>query len=157
MKKMNKLAAVGIAAALVLSGCSGGKSAAEKYPERDINMTVPFNPGGSTDLTGRVVGEAMGRNLDTNFVVTNTPGAGGSVGTQSVLSAKQDGYTILADGMLSFTSMPVMGLLDTVPEDWDIWLATFTPNIVAVGKDSPYQTMDDLLNAMKEKPGEVTA
>lgn len=157
MKKMNKLAAVGIAAALVLSGCSGGKSAAEKYPERDINMTVPFNPGGSTDLTGRVVGEAMGRNLDTNFVVTNTPGAGGSVGTQSVLSAKQDGYTILADGMLSFTSMPVMGLLDTVPEDWDIWLATFTPNIVAVGKDSPYQTMEDLLNAMKEKPGEVTA
>ena len=67
MKKMNKLVAVGIAAALVLSGCSGGKSAAEKYPERDINMTVPFNPGGSTDLTGRVVGEAMGRNLDTNF------------------------------------------------------------------------------------------
>lgn len=157
MKKRNKLFVAALALTLLATGCSGGKSAADKYPERDINMTVPFNPGGSTDLTGRVVGEAMGRNLNTNFVVTNTPGAGGSVGTQSVLTAKNDGYTILADGMLSFTSMPVMGLLETMPDDWDMWLATFTPNVVVVRKDSPYQTMDELLAAMKENPGQITA
>ena len=155
-KRMLTLLAAVSAAAMAVTGCAGG-SAADKYPQRDINMTVPFNPGGSTDLTGRVVGEAMGRQLNTNFVVTNTPGAGGSVGTQSVLSGKKDGYTVLADGMLAFTSMPVLDTLNTKPDDWDIWLATFTPNVIAVGKDSPYNTIEDLITAMKENPGEITA
>lgn len=157
MKKVNCVIAGALAAILAVSGCSGGQSAADKYPQRDINMTVPFNAGGSTDLTGRVVGEAMGRNLGVNFVVTNTPGAGGSVGTQNVLNAKKDGYTLLADGLLSFTSMPVMGLSDAQPADWDIWLATFTPNIIAVRADSPYETIEDLLKDMRERPGEVSA
>lgn len=156
MKKFISVLAIVMVVAMLATGCGAG-SAADKYPQRDINMTVPFNPGGSTDLTGRVVGEAMGRNLGVNFVVTNTPGAGGSVGTQSVLSKKTDGYTILTDGMLAFTSMPVMGTLDTRPDNWDMWMATFTPNVVAVRADSPYQTMDDLLTAMKENPGQITA
>ena len=62
MRKRGLIVLAAMAAAVLVSGCSGG-SAAGKYPERDINMTVPFNAGGSTDLTGRVVGEAMGRNL----------------------------------------------------------------------------------------------
>lgn len=157
MKKFTTFLAAAMAVAMLATGCSAGQPAADKYPERDINMTVPFGAGGSTDLTGRVVGEAMGRDLGVNFSVTNTPGAGGSVGTQSVLRAKNDGYTVLADGLLSFTSLPVMGLLDTMPDAWDIWLATFTPNVIAVSKDSPYQTIDDLIAAMKANPGQITA
>ena len=156
MRKRGLIVLAAMAAAVLVSGCSGG-SAAGKYPERDINMTVPFNAGGSTDLTGRVVGEAMGRNLGVNFVVTNTPGAGGSVGTQSVLNAKKDVYTMLADGLLSFTSMPVMDTLKTLPDEWDIWLATFTPNIIAVKADSPYETIEDLLQAMRDDPGQISA
>ncbi len=156
MRKRGLIVLAAMAAAVLVSGCSSG-SAADKYPERDINMTVPFNAGGSTDLTGRVVGEAMGRNLGVNFVVTNTPGAGGSVGTQSVLNAKKDGYTMLADGLLSFTSMPVMDTLKTLPDEWDIWLATFTPNIIAVKADSPYETVEDLLQAMRDDPGQISA
>lgn len=186
MKLFPRLAALAAATALLVAGCGGGTTgggassapaggettatttttsgtqttsgggATTDYPTRDINMTVPFNPGGSTDLTGRIVGEAMGNDLGVKILVTNTPGAGGSVGTQTVLNAKNDGYTILADGMLAFTSMPVMDTLQTMPADWDFWLATFTPNIVAVPKDSPYQTLDDLVQAMKDKPGEVT-
>lgn len=159
------------ATVLMLSACSGGTSgdagspgsqtsagagSGIDYPTRDINMTVPFNPGGSTDLTGRIVGEAMGDDLGVKFIVTNTPGAGGSVGTQTVLNARNDGYSILADGMLAFTSMPVMDTLQTMPEEWEFWLATYTPNIVAVPANSPYQTLDDLLQAMADRPGEVT-
>ncbi|QIK73413.1 tripartite tricarboxylate transporter substrate binding protein [Propioniciclava coleopterorum] len=162
MKRMVKLAAVVAAAALALTGCSGngagspGGGAGTDYPKRDIGVTVPFNAGGSTDLTARTVGEAMGTSLKTKVMVTNTPGAGGSVGTQTVMNAKNDGYSILADGMLAFTSMPVMGTLTTMPKDWDFWLATFTPNVIAVQKDSPYQTLDDLIQAMKDKPGQVS-
>lgn len=165
MKKIQKILVATMALAMLVTGCSsntpaeGNKpsGAADKYPARDINMTVPFNAGGSTDLTGRVVGEAMGRNLGVNFVVTNTPGAGGSVGTQSVLTAKLDGYTMLVDGMLAFTSMPVMDTLKTMPDDWDMWMATFTPNVIAVKGDSPYETLEDLIADMQARPGEVTA
>lgn len=127
------------------------------FPTRDINVTVPFGAGGSTDLTARTVGDAMGAHFENKIVVTNTPGAAGSVGTQSVMNSKQDGYTLLADGILSFTSMPIMGTLETLPKDWDFWLATYTPNVIAVPASSPFQTIDDLVQGMKDNPGAVSA
>lgn len=158
MQKIKKALVITSAIALLgVAGCSDGGGGESDFPERDINVTVPFDAGGSTDLTARIVGEAMGSHFGEKIVVTNTSGAAGSVGTQSVLNAKHDGYTLLADGMLSFTSMPIMGTLDTMPEDWDFWLATFTPNIIAVAADSPYETIDDLLQAMKDDPGKISA
>lgn len=157
--RKTKALAIVAAVALLGAGCSnqGADAGGENFPERDINVTVPFNAGGSTDLTARIVGEAMGTHFGNKIVVTNTPGAAGSVGTQSVMNADLNGYTLLADGMLSFTSMPVMGTLDTMPQDWDFWLATFTPNIIAVPADSPYMTIDDLITAMKDNPGDISA
>jgi tripartite-type tricarboxylate transporter receptor subunit TctC len=72
------------------------------------------------------------------------------------MKAEKDGYNILANGMLSLSTLPVLGYADTTPKDWDFYLATFTPNVLAVRKDSPYQTAQDLLDAMKAKPGEIT-
>lgn len=155
--RFTKISVAVAAVALLASGCADQGSDAASYPERDISVTVPFNAGGSTDLTARTVGEAMGEHFGNEVVVTNTPGAAGSVGTQSVLNATHDGYTLLANGMLAFTSMPVMGTLDTMPADWDIWLATFTPNVIAVPADSPYETIEDLVQAMEENPGEISA
>ncbi|MGO1172707.1 MAG: tripartite tricarboxylate transporter substrate binding protein [Actinomycetaceae bacterium] len=157
MRTISRTLATAAAVALVATGCAGDDGGGESYPERDINVTVPFGAGGSTDLTARTVGEAMGNHYGNEVIVTNTPGAAGSVGSQNVLNAQQDGYSVLANGMLAFTSMPVMGTLDTMPEDWDFWLATFTPNIIAVPADSPYETIDDLLTAMEESPGEISA
>lgn len=151
------VAAVVVVAAVAWPSIKGMIGGGDKYPSRDVNITVPFNPGGSTDLTGRALAEAMGKSLGTNFVVTNTPGAGGSVGSLAVYNANKDGYSILADGMLAFTSMAVMDTMKTTANEWDIWLATFSPNVIAVRKDSPYQTMDDLIKALKENPGQVTA
>lgn len=158
MRTITKTIAIAAAVGLAATGCSSASGDdAAAFPERDINVTVPFNAGGSTDLTARTVGEALGTHFGNEIIVTNTPGAGGSVGTQSVMNATHDGYTLLADGMLAFTSMPVMGTVETMPADWDFWLATFTPNIIAVPADSPYETIEDLLQAMEESPGEVTA
>jgi len=126
------------------------------YPTRDVNLRVPYNPGGSTDLTARALGESMGKILGTTFMVTNTPGAGGALGSTAVKNAPKDGYNILANGMLAFASMAVLDTLETTTDEWDFWLATFTPNVVAVRKDSPYETMDDLINALKENPGKIT-
>ncbi|MGC5615987.1 Bug family tripartite tricarboxylate transporter substrate binding protein [Georgenia sp. Z1491] len=157
MRRINQVMAGAAAVALVTAGCAGDDDPGANFPERDINVTVPFNAGGSTDLTARTVGEAMGSHYDNEIVVTNSPGAAGSVGTQTVMNAGQDGYSLLANGMLAFTSMPVMGTLETMPSDWDFWLATFTPNIIAVPADSPYESIEDLLAAMEGNPGEVSA
>lgn len=159
MKNKKSLMAVGaIVVVAVVAGVAYQQIAnkTDKYPSRDINMVVPYNPGGSTDLTGRALGEAMGKSLGTNIVVTNTPGSGGSIGALTVEKADKDGYNVLANGMLAMTAMPVLGYTESTHNDWEFWLATFTPNVLAVRKDSPYQTAEELLQAMKENPGVLT-
>lgn len=151
-KWMVALAAVLTVAMVGVTGCQKEKP----YPSRDINLVVPWNPGGSTDLTGRAMADAMGKSLGTNIVVTNTPGSGGSVGALTVQKADKDGYNILANGMLALTAMPVLGYTESTHRDWDYYLATFTPNVLAVRKDSPYQTAQDLLDDLAARPGEVT-
>lgn len=128
----------------------------EAYPTRTINLTVPYNPGGSTDLTARALAAPMSKTLGVSIQVNNTPGAGGAAGSNVVQNATLDGYSILANGMLAFSSMPVLGTTTVTFREWDIWLATFTPNIIAVRADSPYKTLDDLLADMKARPGKVT-
>ncbi len=128
----------------------------EAYPTRDISLTVPYNPGGSTDLTARALAAPMGNKLGVAITVTNTPGAGGATGSNIVAGAPVDGYTMLANGMLAFSSMPVLGTTTKTFREWDIWLATFTPNVIAVRADSPYKTLDDLLADLKARPGQVT-
>ena len=97
--KKSLMAVAGIVVVALAAGViyqqTGNKT--DKYPSRDINMVVPWNPGGSTDLTGRALADAMGKSMGTNIVVTNTPGSGGSVGSLTVQKAEKDGYNILAN------------------------------------------------------------
>ena len=129
----------------------------ENWPNKNINMTVPYNAGGTTDLTGRALANGMGKVLGVTINVVNTPGAGGSAGTLNVQNAKVDGYTMLANGMLAFCTMPINGFTDKTFRDWDIWIATYAPNAIIVPKNSPYNTIEDLINAIKAKPGQITA
>ena len=126
------------------------------YPDKAINLIVPYGPGGTTDLTARAIANGMSNFLNVTINVNNVAGAGGSVGTLQVENGKNDGYTILANGMLALTTMPVNGYTDKTYKDWDIWLATYAPNAIVVPADSPYQTIVDLVEDMKARPGEVT-
>lgn len=129
----------------------------ETYPTKNINLTVPYGAGGTTDLTARALANAMGEKLGVTINVVNTPGAGGSAGTLNVQNAKNDGYTLLANGMLSFCTMPINGYTDKTYRDWDIWIATYAPNVIVVPKDSPFNTIQDLIEAIRQNPGQITA
>src|SRR5438067_13935166 len=82
---------------LVLAALTGtfGSATAQVYPSRPITMVVPLAPGGSTDVIGRIMAEAMRPRLGQAVIVENTAGAGGTIGVGRVARATPDGYTIL--------------------------------------------------------------
>ena len=151
---MKKVLAMALALVLVLSLCS--VIACAEYPDKAINLIVPYGAGGTTDLTARAIANGMADKLGVTINVNNVAGAGGSVGTLQVETGKNDGYTILANGMLALTTMPVNGYTEKTYKDWDIWVATYAPNAIVVPANSAYQTIEDLVKDMQARPGEVT-
>lgn len=123
----------------------------------EITLVVPFSTGGATDLTARGLASGMKRTSGLQMKIENFPGTSGADGTKYVLDHKEDGNVMLVNGMLAFTSLPVNDLVETTFRDWDIWLATYSPNVIVVSKNSPYKTIEDLVSAMRERPGEIRA
>ena len=80
------------AAAMILPASA---DAVEAFPNRPIRLIVPYPPGGGTDIVGRVLGEKLGASLGRPIVVDNRGGAGGVLGTEIVVKAAPDGYTLL--------------------------------------------------------------
>src|SRR5205809_7385588 len=80
-----------LAALLVASAAS-----AQSYPNRAVKVIVPWTPGQATDIAARVVAERLQHSLGQPFVIENKPGAGGAIGTEAVVKAAPDGYTLLA-------------------------------------------------------------
>src|SRR5262245_46717716 len=67
---------------------------AQAYPSRPVRLIVPFGPAGATDITARLVGQWLSERLGQQFIIENRPGAGGNVGTEAVVHATPDGYTL---------------------------------------------------------------
>ncbi len=89
------IAAVVAASGLILG--VGGPAAAQTYPSRPITMIIPLAPGGSTDVLGRIMAQAMGATLGQPVVVENTAGAAGTIGVTRAERAAPDGYTIYGE------------------------------------------------------------
>lgn len=161
MKKQQII--IGVAAVAIIGLAVGWpkispmfKGAQAQFPSKDITLIVPYAPGGGTDLTTRAVANEMSKALGKNISVVNTPGASGSVGTINVWNAPHDGYTIMGNGFMSFSSYPVMGYTEQTYRDWNIWIAAFSPNIIAVKPDSKYQDISQLIKGFKDNPGNVS-
>ena len=148
---MKKTLALILAVILVLA-CFAGCGAEEKFPSRNINMIVPFGAGGATDLICRTLAAEMEKELGVSIAVTNMPGSASAIGTEYVYNeCEHDGYTILGYPT-DITSIKVMGQSTLTYEDWNaLYIATAVPTSIIVPKDSEYQTLADLIAAMKEK------
>ncbi len=128
---------------------------AKAYPNKQINMIIPYGAGGTTDLTGRRLALALEKQLGQAIVVINQAGASGSIATKTVLDAKPDGYTIFytAD---SLGTQRVTGLSDFSYDDFSPIMAVVDdPKVIVVAKDSKYDNLEDLINDMKENKGKV--
>jgi tripartite-type tricarboxylate transporter receptor subunit TctC len=129
------------------------------YPTQPINMIVPFPPGGGTDLSARILAPVMEKYLPegTSIIVVNRGGGGGEVGATAIAQAEPDGYTI---GMMNVpNTMMKPHERDTfydVHSFVPIANMVFDPAALAAGPDSEFQTLEDVVQAARERPGEIT-
>jgi len=133
--------------------------AQDSYPNKPINFIVPYAAGGGADSRSRQIAQKMSVILKQPIIVDNKPGAGGNIGTEMIARAAPDGYTI---GMGNFAPMAVNKTLftnlryDPESDVTPIVLIEKGPLVLVVNPKSPYKTLQDIINAAKAKPGELT-
>jgi len=128
-----------------------------QYPQRPVQLIVPWGAGGGTDATARIIGALMERELKQPFNVVNRTGGSGVVGHDAIARAPADGYTI---GLITveITMMHHVGLTQLKHTDYTpIGLVNADPAGVNVRVDSPYKSVKDLLAAIKANPGKFKA
>jgi tripartite-type tricarboxylate transporter receptor subunit TctC len=128
-----------------------------EYPERPVQIVIPYGPGGATDLSARALATALGSQSEQPFVLVNRTGAGGATGSAAVANAKPDGYTVLAARVGSHTVNPAMKA--NLPYKLDdfrfVGVYEINPVVCAVSADSDIESMEDLIEKVKEDPGAV--
>ena len=132
---------------------------AEWSPRRPVNVVLPYSAGGGTDAFARAVAAAVEAEglLDVPLVVTNKPGAGGITGATEAAGARPDGQTMMITSAGSFLLTSMLKDTPVSPlEDYEIvaQIGDLDPAIL-VPAGSPHETLDDLVNAMKENPGSL--
>lgn len=131
---------------------------AQTYPNQPIQMIITLSPGDTVDLAGRVIGAEMSKILKTPVVVVNKPGGGGTLGAETVVRSKKDGYTLLfgINGIyyahaVNPESVPYDPLTDLDP----LCSPVSVPMALPVLADSPWKSFQELMNYMKQNPGKV--
>ena len=136
-----------------------GVASAQNYPwkpTKPITIIVPWGAGGSTDQVVRLLAKEIEGALKQSVVIVNQPGASGSIGTKAVLEAPKDGYTWGSGAAKDAGTYAVTGLLNTKLDDWHLFLGVINSSVIGVNPNTPYKSVDDLIKAMKAKPGGVT-
>ena len=146
------LIVVGLSALASLSSAS-----ALDYPTRPVRFVVGYPPGGATDILARLIGQRLSEKLGQQFVIENKPGAGNNIGTESVVNAEPDGYTVLLVNPANYINTSLYANLrfnfvrDIAP------IASFNrvPNVMTVNKDVPANTVAEFIAYVKANPGKV--
>lgn len=144
-------------AALALSIGFASQSFAAEYPTKDIRMIIPWGAGGGTDGIVRKLGTIAEKDLGQSIYAENIEGGISATGIMQVMKARPDGYTLGALTYDSVVTVPWQGLLPTYKLDKLKLIARVTsePDAIIVDADSPYQSIDDLIAAAKENPGQI--
>jgi tripartite-type tricarboxylate transporter receptor subunit TctC len=130
---------------------------AQAYPARSVRIVVPVAAGGANDVTARLIGQWLSEHLRQQFVIENRPGAGSNVGTEAVIRASPDGYTLLIAGSAAAINATLFGSLnfnfirDTAP----IASIVDVPQIMQVNPAVPAQSVPEFIAYAKANPGKI--
>jgi tripartite-type tricarboxylate transporter receptor subunit TctC len=129
---------------------------ADDYPNRPVRLIIPFPPGGSNDVVGRLVAQQLTAKLGQQVYVDNRGGAGGTIGTEACATAAPDGYTICVISIAHAVNPALYTLkYDPIKSFTPISIFATGPNVLVVNPTSPIKSVKDLLALAKEKPGEL--
>jgi tripartite-type tricarboxylate transporter receptor subunit TctC len=127
------------------------------YPTRPIRWVVPYTPGGGTDITARIIGQWLSERLGQQFIIENKPGAGNNIGTETVVTAPPDGYTLLlvnpanAINATLYRKLSFNFLRDITP----VAGIMRVPNVMEVNPEVPAKTVAEFIAYAKANPGKI--
>jgi tripartite-type tricarboxylate transporter receptor subunit TctC len=127
------------------------------YPTRPVHWVVGYPAGGTTDIIARLVGQWLSERLGQQFIIENKPGAGNNIGTQAVINAPPDGYTVLlvnpanAINATLYQKLPFNFLRDTAP----VGGIMRVPNVMEVNPAVPAKTVAEFITYAKANPGKI--
>ena len=137
--------------AAAVSVPSGAMAQANWVPTKPVTIIVPWAAGGATDQVTRIAAAELEAGLGQKIVIVNQPGGAGSIGTKAAMDAAKDGYTWTAGAAKQLGTYPVLGMINSKVDDFHLFLAVTNVSIVSVNPATPYQTLPQLLEAMKTK------
>ena len=143
--------------ALLLAVCSS-VALAQTYPNRAVRLIIPFPPGGSNDVVGRVIAAQLSSKLGQQVVVENRGGGGGTLGINTAAKSPPDGYTLL----LISVGYPVSIALGQMPRESNQWFTPIAaigagPSILVVPASTPANSVQELIALAKREPGKLNA
>jgi tripartite-type tricarboxylate transporter receptor subunit TctC len=129
---------------------------AQDYPSKPVRLIVPFPPGGSNDVVGRMIAQQLSDRLGKQVVVDNRGGAGGVLGSELAANAIPDGYTLLVISLAHAVSPWLYKLnYDPIKSFAPVSILASGPNVLVVHPDLPVHSVGELIALAKQKPGEL--
>jgi tripartite-type tricarboxylate transporter receptor subunit TctC len=147
------LAATGVSTLLY----STRRASALDYPTRPVRFVVGYPAGGATDIIARLVGQRLSERLGQQFVIENKPGAGNNIGTEAVVNAPPDGYTVLLVNPANFINTSLYANLDFnfIRDIAPVASFNRVPNVMTVAPGVPAKTVAEFIAYVKANPGKV--
>ena len=131
---------------------------AQAYPSKPVRVVIPWPPGGSNDIVGRIVLQKMGESMGQQFVVDNRPGAAGTIGAEVVAKAPPDGYTLMVHSTTHLGNAHLYGkklAYDTMKDFTGVGLLSAQPGVLTVHPSLPVKTTREFLALAKSRPGQI--
>ena len=152
MRPFLKWAMIALVQAYAL--CAAAPALSQQYPARPIRFIVPFPPGGTLDITARIMQPKLSESLGQPIVIENRGGAGGVVGTEAAVRSAPDGYTFLFTFSAHTMNPALYKLSYDVERDFaPVSLLVSVPQLIAAHPSAPAKTLRELMAAAKERPG----
>jgi len=130
---------------------------AQAYPTRPVRLIVPLAPAGASDITARLIGQWLSERLGQQFVIDNRPGGGGNIGTEAVVRAPADGYTLLLVGGFNAVNATFYDKLNYnfIRDIAPVASIIRTPFVMAVNPTVPAKTVPEFIAYAKTSPGKI--